>query len=597
MALTEKILMRKIKKREKKKLTLIHNKDIEGKSTAVQKDDEVISESIKIKKRKSDNTESSPPKKKTKHVETLPLNANNGDQESQPDNLLNDTDKNDKQVPLEDVITHNFESLKGFVSDKTLKAVADMGFVSMTDIQFKSIPSLLEGKNLVGTAKTGSGKTLAFLIPAVELMYKLKFKHRNGAGVIIITPTRELSMQTYGVLKELMANHHHTLGLIMGGADRKAEVKKLSNGLNILVATPGRLLDHLQNTPDFVYKNLQCLIIDEVDRILEIGFEAEVTQILNILPKKRQTMLFSATQSQKTEMLEKLAFKKEPIYVQVEDIKNESTVEGLQQGYVACSPELRLQFLYTFLKKHRKKKVMVFFSSCNSVEYHYKLLNYIDLPVMCIHGKQKQIKRTRTFFQFSNAETGTLLCTDVAARGLDIPVVDWIVQYDPSDDPKEYIHRVGRTARGGSNGNALLMLLPDEIGYLWYLKQAKIPLNEYNIQWDKLSNIQMQIESIVDGNPYLKKLAREAYFSYIKAYESHQSKSVFDVSKLNLQKIATSFGLKRCPSTDFVSADRKGHRKFHKNGSHNYKQRNFTQNGNGAFRNKNNSNDNKYKKY
>lgn len=323
---------------------------------------------------------------------------------------------------------HSFDSLRGSVSADTLKAIKAMGFTKMTEIQAKSIPPLLEGRDLVGSAKTGSGKTLAFLIPAIELINKLKFMPRNGTGVIIISPTRELSMQTFGVLKELMEHHHHTYGLLMGGANRQIEAEKLSKGLNIVVATPGRLLDHLQHTNDFLYKNLQCLIIDEVDRIMEIGFEEDMKQIINLLPKKRQTMLFSATQTEKTEALSKLALKKEPIYVGVDDHKSEATVSGLEQGYIVCPSDKRLLVLFTFLKKNRKKKVMVFFSSCMSVKYHHELFNYIDLPVTSIHGKQKQTKRTTTFFQFCNAETGILLCTDVAARGLDIPAVDWIVQ-------------------------------------------------------------------------------------------------------------------------------------------------------------------------
>nr|CAH7728305.1 unnamed protein product [Callosobruchus chinensis] len=351
-----------------------------------------------------------------------------------------------------------------------------MGFTTMTEIQARSIPPLLEGRDLVGSAKTGSGKTLAFLVPSVELIYKLKFMPRNGTGVIIISPTRELSMQTFGVLKELMKYHHHTYGLVMGGTARQTEAQKLSKGINILVATPGRLLDHLQNTPDFLYKNLQCLVIDEADRILEVGFEEEMKQIINLLPKRRQTMLFSATQNKKTDALTALALKKEPVYVGVDDSKAEATVSGLEQGYVVCPSEKRLLILFTFLKKNRKKKVMVFFSSCMSVKYHHELFNYIDLPVMCIHGKQKQTKRTTTFFQFCNAETGILLCTDVAARGLDIPAVDWIVQYDPPDDPKEYIHRVGRTARGeGKEKNAFCLLpISTEIPPRKYA--AEIPL-------------------------------------------------------------------------------------------------------------------------
>ncbi|CAI8008878.1 Probable ATP-dependent RNA helicase pitchoune, partial [Geodia barretti] len=157
----------------------------------------------------------------------------------------------------------------------------------MMEIQYRSIRPLLLGKDLMGAARTGSGKTLAFLIPAVELLYKLNFMPRNGTGVIIISPTRELSLQTYGVVTDLVSRHHHTHGIVMGGANRKVEAEKLSKGVNLLVATPGRLLDHLQNTQGFVYHSLQCLVIDEADRILQIGFEEEMRQIIKLLPRER----------------------------------------------------------------------------------------------------------------------------------------------------------------------------------------------------------------------------------------------------------------------------------------------------------------------
>ncbi|KRG02045.1 probable ATP-dependent RNA helicase pitchoune isoform X2 [Drosophila mojavensis] len=444
-----------------------------------------------------------------------------------------------------------FASLKGAVSEATLRAIEEMGFSEMTEIQAKSLTPLLKGRDLVGAAQTGSGKTLAFLIPAVELINKLRFMPRNGTGVIIISPTRELSMQTFGVLKELMAHHHHTYGLVMGGSNRQVESEKLSKGINILVATPGRLLDHLQNSPDFLYKNLQCLIIDEVDRILEIGFEEELKQIINLLPKRRQTMLFSATQTERIDALSKLALKKEPIYVGVHDNQETATVEGLEQGYIVCPSEKRLLVLFTFLKKNRKKKVMVFFSSCMSVKYHHELFNYIDLPVTSIHGKQKQTKRTTTFFQFCNAESGILLCTDVAARGLDIPQVDWIVQYDPPDDPREYIHRVGRTARGsGTSGHALLMLRPEELGFLRYLKAAKVPLNEFEFSWQKIADIQLQLEKLISKNYFLNQSAKEAFKSYVRAYDSHQLKQIFNVNTLDLQAVAKSFGFLVPPVVD-----------------------------------------------
>nr|XP_048299750.1 ATP-dependent RNA helicase DDX18 [Myodes glareolus] len=445
----------------------------------------------------------------------------------------------------------SFASLSNLVNENTLKAIEEMGFKRMTEIQHKSIRPLLEGRDLLAAAKTGSGKTLAFLIPVIELIVKLKFMPRNGTGVLILSPTRELAMQTFGVLKELMTHHVHTYGLIMGGSNRSAEAQKLTNGINIVVATPGRLLDHMQNTPGFMYKNLQCLVIDEADRILDVGFEEELKQIIKLLPVRRQTMLFSATQTRKVEDLARISLKKEPLYVGVDDDKEVATVDGLEQGYVVCPSEKRFLLLFTFLKKNRKKKVMVFFSSCMSVKYHYELLNYIDLPVLAIHGRQKQNKRTTTFFQFCNADSGILLCTDVAARGLDIPEVDWIVQYDPPDDPKEYIHRVGRTARGlNGRGHALLILRPEELGFLRYLKQSKVPLNQFDFSWSKVSDIQSQLEKLIEKNYFLHKSAQEAYKSYIRAYDSHSLKQIFDVNNLNLPQVALSFGFKVPPFVD-----------------------------------------------
>lgn len=182
--------------------------------------------------------------------------------------------------------------LKDKVCDETLNAIADMGFKAMTEIQARSIPQLLEGRDLVGAAKTGSGKTLAFLIPAIEIIHKLKFMPSHGTGVLVLSPTRELAMQTFGVLKELMKYHSYTYGLVMGGASRQTEAQKLSKGVNIVVGTPGRVLDHLQNNGDFLYKNMQCLVIDEADRILDIGFEEDMKQIINLIPSKRNKFSF-----------------------------------------------------------------------------------------------------------------------------------------------------------------------------------------------------------------------------------------------------------------------------------------------------------------
>lgn len=175
-------------------------------------------------------------------------------------------------LPGTDSVPANFSDLK--LSEKTMKAITeDMKFTTMTEIQQRGIPPLLAGRDVLGAAKTGSGKTLAFLIPAVEMLSALRFKPRNGTGVIVVSPTRELALQIFGVARELMAHHSQTYGIVIGGANRRAEAEKLTKGVNLLIATPGRLLDHLQNTQGFVFKNLKALVIDEADRILEVGFE------------------------------------------------------------------------------------------------------------------------------------------------------------------------------------------------------------------------------------------------------------------------------------------------------------------------------------
>ncbi|KAK3027430.1 hypothetical protein RJ639_042070, partial [Escallonia herrerae] len=466
--------------------------------------------------------------------------------------------------------TTSFQSLP--VSELTLNAIKDMGFQYMTQIQAEAIPPLLEGKDVLGAARTGSGKTLAFLLPAVELLYHSRFTPRNGTGVLVLCPTRELAIQTHAVAKDLLKHHAQTLGLVIGGAARRGEADRIVKGVNLLVATPGRLLDHLQNTKGFLYKNLMCLVIDEADRILEENFEEEMKQIIKILPKDsvtkfgleakngaltlmfrnalglaRQKVFFSATQTKKVQDFACLLSLKDPAYIDVDDGRKRVTNEGLQQGYCIVPSDQRLLLLHSFLKRSRAKKVMVFFSSCNSVKFHSELLKYIKLDCYDIHGNQKQQKRTSTFFDFCKAKSGILLCTDVAARGLDIPAVDWIIQYDPPDEPKEYIHRVGRTARGeGAKGNALLFLIPAELAYLSHLKAAKVPLEQYEFDQKKLSNVQSILEKLIAENYYLRKSALEAYRSYILSYNSHSMKDVFNVHRLDMQAVAKSFGLS-CP--------------------------------------------------
>jgi ATP-dependent RNA helicase DDX18/HAS1 len=255
-----------------------------------------------------------------------------------------------------------FTDLK--LSEETIKALDSKGYKIATEVQEKCIPLAMRGKDIMGTAKTGSGKSLAFLIPAVELLFRTGFLQNQGTGVIVLTPTRELATQLYDVAKDLLAFNRKSCGLIIGGNYRKGEAKRLEKGVNLLIATPGRLLDHLKNTEGFNYKNLCMLIIDEADAILKIGFEEELKEILQILPEERQTLLFSATLTPKVENLVSLSLNN-PEFI---NIKSKIDTKQLEQGYMIIEPDKKFLFLYTFIKKQSKKKIMIFFSSCHEVQ-------------------------------------------------------------------------------------------------------------------------------------------------------------------------------------------------------------------------------------
>uniref|UniRef100_A0A2K2C3D1 ATP-dependent RNA helicase n=1 Tax=Populus trichocarpa TaxID=3694 RepID=A0A2K2C3D1_POPTR len=404
----EEMKKRKRKRNRAKKEAQEKNlNEIEGGEAKEQEEEDREVEEVKDKKKKNKN------KKSKKESE---------EEEKEKEKEEEEEEEEEKETVKKVKSGGGIMSTEG-LSEATRKTIQEMGFENLTQIQARAIPPLLVGKDVLGAARTGSGKTLAFLIPAVELLHNVHFAPRNGTGVVVICPTRELAIQTHAVAKDLLKYHSQTLGLVIGGAARRGEAERLVKGVNLLVATPGRLLDHLQNTKGFIYKNLKCLTIDEADRILEANFEEEMKQIIKLLPKARQTALFSATQTKKVEDLARLSFQTTPVYIDVDDGRTKVTNEGLQQGYCVVPSAKRFVLLYSFFKRNLSKKVMVFFSSCNSVKFHADLLRYIQVECFDIHGKQKQQKRTSTFFDFCKAEKGILLCTDVAARGLDIPAV------------------------------------------------------------------------------------------------------------------------------------------------------------------------------
>ncbi|XP_034864766.1 probable ATP-dependent RNA helicase DDX10 isoform X2 [Mirounga leonina] len=439
------------------------------------------------------------------------------------------------------------------LSKKTLKGLQEAQYRLVTEIQKQTIGLALQGKDVLGAAKTGSGKTLAFLVPALEALYRLQWTSTDGLGVLIISPTRELAYQTFEVLRKVGKNHDFSAGLIIGGKDLKHEAERINN-INILVCTPGRLLQHMDETICFHATNLQMLVLDEADRILDMGFADTVNAIIENLPKKRQTLLFSATQTKSVKDLARLSLKN-PEYVWVHEKAKYSTPATLEQNYIVCELHQKISVLYSFLRSHLKKKSIVFFSSCKEVQYLYRVFCRLrpGISVLALHGRQQQMRRMEVYNDFVRKRAAVLFATDIAARGLDFPAVNWVLQFDCPEDANTYIHRAGRTARYKEDGEALLILLPsEEKGMVQQLLQKKVPVKDIKINPEKLIDIQKKLESFLAQDQDLKERAQRCFVSYIRSVYLMKDKEIFDVSKLPIPEYALSLGLAVAPRVRFL---------------------------------------------
>ena len=431
-------------------------------------------------------------------------------------------------------------------------------FTIMTDIQNACIPHALAGRDILGAAKTGSGKTLAFLIPLVERLYRNKWTPDDGVGAIVLSPTRELAMQIFDVLRVVGSHHHLSAGLVVGGkTDNLLEEQMRLPRTNIVIATPGRLLQHLEQTPLFDTSNTQVLVLDEADRILDMGFRNQLFTILEYLPKERQTMLFSATQTKNVKDLAVLSLSK-PEYIGVHDKDSTATPDQLTQSLMVCPLPHKLDMVFSFIKSHLKCKTLIFFSTCSQVRYIYELFCTLQpgISILSLHGKIKQEKRTQIYFEYLNKPHAVLLATDVAARGLDFPNVDWVLQADAPEDRDAYIHRVGRTARNQSKGKSLLLLLPSEKdGMVQLLQKHAIPIKSLSVNPSKAVSITQRAASIVASRPDLSSLAKKAFSSYLRSMSLMPNKDIFGVNILKdlpVDEYASSLGLPSTPSTRFM---------------------------------------------
>ncbi|XP_029851614.2 probable ATP-dependent RNA helicase DDX10 [Ixodes scapularis] len=450
-----------------------------------------------------------------------------------------------------DVNTAN--TFKDFpLSTKTQLGLKNAGFVTPTEIQKESIGLALKGLDILGAAKTGSGKTLAFVIPVLEKLYREMWSRYYGLGALIITPVRELAYQIFEVLKKVGVHHDFSAGLVIGGKDLKFERKRMDS-CNIVICTPGRLLQHMDENPLFDATQLQILVLDEADRILDMGFQQSVNAILENLPVERQTLLFSATQTKSVKDLARLSLKS-PVYVSVHENAKFTTPEALVQSYTVCDLHNKLNLLWSFIRSHLKQKILVFLSSCKQVKYVYRAFCRMrpGMTILELHGNMYQMKRMAVYDEFCRKQSAVLIATDIAARGLDFPAVNWVIQLDCPEDVNTYIHRAGRTARFEKGGEALLVLLPSEESMAEQLTARKIPINKILVNPRKFVNVQRKMEALCARDVSLKESAQRCFTAYLKSTFLMKDKSVFDVKKLDLEAFARSLGLAVAPRVRFL---------------------------------------------
>ncbi|KAF1334812.1 Atp-dependent RNA helicase, partial [Globisporangium splendens] len=451
---------------------------------------------------------------------------------------------------LEDAANFDFFPL----SEATKRGLQRGKFTKPTLIQTGAIPHALAGRDILAAAKTGSGKTLAFLIPILEKLYRSRWDAEDGLGALVISPTRELALQIFEVLRSVGKAHSFSAGLVIGGKNFKEEQYRLIR-MNILICTPGRLLQHMEQTANFDPSNLQILVLDEADRILDMGFQQQLTSIVAYLPAERQTMLFSATQTKSVKDLAKLSLN-EPEYIAVHEKSTQATPSGLAQSFVVCGLERKLDVLLSFIKSHLKQKTIVFLSTCRQVRFVHQVFCKLQpgVPLLALHGKYKQGKRVEIYYEFLNKPAAVLFATDIAARGLDFPQVDWVVQLDCPEDTANYIHRVGRTARYNKQGKALLTLLPSEVdGMTKAFEDAKIPIKEIKVNPAKTQSSRQKVTSVVAADKDIKALGQKAFMSYVRSVYLQPNREVFDASKLPLDEFALSYGLPGAPRMPFLA--------------------------------------------
>lgn len=458
-----------------------------------------------------------------------------------------------------------------------------MGFEHMTPVQSKAYPQIRKGKNVVIRSQTGTGKTLAYLVPIVNALAQRaeKVKREDGTYVIVLVPTRELATQILDILSEVARGSLINMvpGSLTGGENIKKEKDKVRKGLSVVIGTPGRILYHLRNTQSFNISPLSHVVFEECDQILDMNFKQEVNEILSYLKnanKKFQKVLLSACLTDEVnELIESLKDSNTDQPIEGEDVKDFSLIgfneesskvltapSQLKHFYISLDELEKIEFLIKVVYAMRKAKTILFVSTADQANFIQELLTkfetpfeaesaketktpFLTFPILKIHGYMQHADRKKVFNEFSEIPEGLLITTDVGSRGLDFEGVKLVVLFDPSSTYKDYINKVGRTARLNASGAALSLLYPAEEKYAEKLKAncqieviEKAEINPFAPKF----RYDLQIRKTVTAHD-LNHLARRAFVSFCRAYSLLKDTECFYLKQLNLHKISKSYGL------------------------------------------------------
>ena len=369
----------------------------------------------------------------------------------------------------------NFDKLG--LSDSLLKAVKVTGYTKPTLIQEKAIPAILSGKDVMAAAQTGTGKTAGFTLPLLQLLNWRKKPTPYEIRALVLTPTRELAAQVKESIEKYGANEKLKYGVVFGGVNINPQKQKLKNGLDILIATPGRLLDlHQQQSVKF--NEIEVLILDEADRMLDMGFIKDIRRILKLMPKQRQNLMFSATFSNEIRQLANTICQK-PIEIDV--APRNSTVKLISQKLFKVEKTRKTDLLCALISS-TSEQALVFIRTKYGANNLVKKLHRNNISALAIHGNRSQAQRTKALDMFKNDEVQVLVATDIAARGIDIDQLPTVINFDLPQVPEDYVHRIGRTGRAGTSGNAISLVSAEEKKQLRDIERViKKPIPEADI--------------------------------------------------------------------------------------------------------------------